>query len=282
MSVFVAAEELNDRIQSGKKQTVIAALWEQKEDRGWAKFQSEHVPSALFCDPASHLAGMPGRAEGRNPLPHIDVVRKAVKSWGIEAGRPTYVYDQGTGLFAARAWWVLRWAGIQDVFIVDGGFASWDDKQLPTVAGPGQVVVPREVQLKPGCLPTASMEEVRDFAGLLIDARSQRRFQGRREALDLRAGHIPNAVNLPVAELFHQEDDHVLVRSADEILQRAAEAGITESTDPAQAITYSGSGNHSALLLAALEHAGLPTLTHYIGGWSQWAANRENPVAADV
>ena len=261
MSVFVAAEELNDRIQSGKKQTVIAALWEQKEDRGWAKFQSEHVPSALFCDPASHLAGMPGRAEGRNPLPHIDVVRKAVKSWGIEAGRPTYVYDQGTGLFAARAWWVLRWAGIQDVHIVDGGFAGWDDKQLPTVAGPGQV---------------------RDFAGLLIDARSQRRFQGRREALDLRAGHIPNAVNLPVAELFHQEDDHVLVRSADEILQRAAEAGITESTDPAQAITYSGSGNHSALLLAALEHAGLPTLTHYIGGWSQWAANRENPVAADV
>ena len=116
MSVFVAAEELNDRIQSGKKQTVIAALWEQKEDRGWAKFQSEHVPSALFCDPASHLAGMPGRAEGRNPLPHIDVVRKAVKSWGIEAGRPTYVYDQGTGLFARHAGETVRvhWVHEQD------------------------------------------------------------------------------------------------------------------------------------------------------------------------
>ena len=284
MSVFVAAEELHDRIQTGKKQTILAALWEPKSGAAWSKFQSEHIPTALFCEPASQLAGMPGSDAGRNPLPAIDTVAKAAESWGIESGRPTYIYDQGSGLFAARAWWILRWAGIEDVHILDGGFAEWDGTGLPTVAGPGQVVVPREVHTTDGGMPTATMDEVRAFEGLLVDARSERRFAGRREALDLRAGHIPGAVNLPVSELFNQEGDRerVHVRSAEEIRQRAADAGITENTQSADAITYSGSGNHSALLLAAFAHAGLPVLTHYVGGWSQWSANRENPVASDV
>ena len=50
MSVFVSAAELNERIQAGQKQTVIAALWEPKAGKAWSKFQSEHIPTALYCD----------------------------------------------------------------------------------------------------------------------------------------------------------------------------------------------------------------------------------------
>ena len=125
MSVFVSAAELNERIQAGQKQTVIAALWEPKDGKAWSKFQSEHIPTALYCDPSVQLAGMPGRSAGRNPLPSIDVVRKAAAGWGVEDGRPVYIYDGGNGLFAARAWWILRWAGVQDVHILDGGFPAW-------------------------------------------------------------------------------------------------------------------------------------------------------------
>lgn len=280
MSVFVSAAELNERIQTGQKQTIIATLWEPKEGKAWSKFQSEHIPTALYCDPAVQLAGMPGRKVGRNPMPGIDVVRKAAASWGIEAGRPVFIYDGGNGLFAARTWWILRWAGVQDVHILDGGFAAWDGQGLPTVAGPGGIVVPREVQLTEGNLPTATMDDVRAFEGLLIDARGARRFEGRREILDLRAGHIPGALNLPVNDLF---DEHThKVKDTDEIRDRLARLGVTQNTDPASVITYSGSGNHSALLLAAMEHAGLPLLTHFVGGWSQWSANRDNPVATDI
>ena len=103
MSVFVSAAELNERIQAGQKQTVIAALWEPKAGKAWSKFQSEHIPTALYCDPSVQLAGMPGRRVGRNPMPSIDTVAKAAAGWGIEAGRPVVVYDGGNGLFAARA-----------------------------------------------------------------------------------------------------------------------------------------------------------------------------------
>lgn len=280
MSVFVSAETLHEHIKSGKRQTVLASLWEAKSGQSWSKFQSEHIPTAVFCDPASQLTGMPGRRGGRNPLPDIETLRRAVRAWGVEPGRPVFIYDGGNGLFAARAWWVLRWAGIEDVSILDGGFAEWDARGLPTVAGPGNVVVPRQVEISTGHLPTAEMEEVREFEGLLVDARSQRRFQGRREILDLQAGHIPGAVNLPVGDLF--EEDTNAVKPAEAIRARLAEVGITQDSDPADAIFYSGSGNHSALLLAAMAHAGLPVPRHYIGGWSQWSANPGNPVSTDL
>mgnify|MGYP001942001071 FL=1 len=284
MSVFVSPEVLQERIQTGQKHTILAALWEPSAGKAWSKFQSEHIPTAVFCDPASQLAGMPGSAYGRNPIPPIETVNQAAESWGIEPGRPIFIYDSGNCLFAARAWWVLRWAGIEDVHILDGGFARWDGGGFPTVAGPGSVVVPRVVQTTPDSLPTADIDEVRAFEGLLIDARSKNRFDGRREVLDLRAGHIPGAVNLPVAELFDEpgDGDAVRVKDTDEICSRLAEVGVTDETDPAAAIAYSGSGNHSALMLAAMAHAGLPVLTHYVGGWSQWSANRENPVATNL
>lgn len=280
MSVFVSAETLHEHIKSGKRQTVLASLWEAKSGQSWSKFQSEHIPTAVFCDPASQLTGMPGRRGGRNPLPDIETLRRAVRAWGVEPGRPVFIYDGGNGLFAARAWWVLRWAGFEDVSILDGGFAEWDARGLPTVAGPGNVVVPRQVEISTGHLPTAEMEEVREFEGLLVDARSQRRFQGRREILDLQAGHIPGAVNLPVGDLFEEETN--AVKPAEAIRARLAEVGITQDSDPADAIFYSGSGNHSALLLAAMAHAGLPVPRHYIGGWSQWSANPGNPVSTDL
>ena len=281
MSVFVSAAELNERVQTGQKQTVIAALWDAQEGKAWSKFQSEHVPTALFCDPSSQLAGMPGREVGRNPLPSDGVVAKAVAGWGIEDGKPVYIYDGGSGLFAARAWWVLRWAGVKDVHIVDGGYAAWHRGGFETIAGPGGIIVPREPEaLNSDSVPTATMEDVRSFGGTLLDTRDTRRFEGRREILDLRAGHIPGAVNLPVRSLF--DDTTNTVKDTEHIRAALAEHNITQNTDPAEVIVYSGSGNHSALLLAAMEHAGLPVLTHYVGGWSQWSANRDNRVATNV
>lgn len=284
MSVFVSPEVLHERIQTGKNHTILAALWEPAAGKAWSKYQSEHIPTALFCDPASQLVGMPSSTRGRNPIPPIEALNRAVESWGVQPGRPIYVYDSGNCLFAARAWWVLRWAGIEDVYILDGGFARWDGDGFPTVAGPGGVVVPHAVQITAGSLPTADLDEVRGFEGLLLDARSKNRFDGRREVLDLRAGHIPGAINLPVAELFDEAGtcDAVVVKDADRIRARCAQVGVTDQTDPSAAIAYSGSGNHSALLLAAMEHAGLPVLTHYVGGWSQWSANRDNPVATNL
>ena len=280
MSVFVSANELNERIHSGKKQTILAALWEPVEGKAWSKFQSEHIPTALFCDPAVALAGMPSRENGRNPHPTLDRLQRALSQWGIEDDRPIYIYDTGAGVYAARAWWTLRWLGLTQVFILDGGFRAWDAQGFDTVAGPGAVTVHARYQPTPGSMPMTQIDELEDFSGMLIDARDAARYEGRHELLDLKAGHIPGALNLPAGEFFDRETR--LVVDIDTIRERCAQLGITQNTDPADLVVYSGSGNHSALLIAAMVNAGLPVASHFIGGWSQWSGNPDRPVAHHV
>lgn len=279
MSVFVSPEDLREQIRTGKKLTVLASLWDAREGNAWSKFQSEHIPTAQYCDPSEHLVGTPGSRVGRNPLPSPERMQESFRAWGIEANRPVIIYDTGAGEYAARTWWTLRWAGVHDVHILDGGFAAWARHGFDTVAGPGPVSVHTELEVAPGQLPTADIEDVKQFKGMLIDARDTSRFVGQRERLDLKSGHIPGARTVPVDSLFTEEG---LIKPADEILEVMAKFGITHNTDPAEAIVYSGSGNHSSKLLAAFEHAGLPVLTHYIGGWSQWSADPKNPVERDI
>lgn len=279
MSVYVSSEDLREQIRTGKKLTVLAALWDAREGHAWSKFQSEHIPTALFCEPSVQLVGMPGSRMGRNPLPSTDRLAEAFRHWGIEPGRPVVIYDTGQGIFAARAWWTLRWAGVEDVRILDGGFAAWRERGFETIAGPGPVSVHTQLEVNPGQLPVATMEDVRRYKGMLIDAREPSRYRGQREQLDKKSGHIPGARSLPRGDLFTEGG---LVRPADEILEQFAKIGITHNSEPASAIVYSGSGNHSSMLLAAMEHVGLPVMTHYIGGWSQWSADPENPIDREV
>lgn len=277
MTVFISPQELYERIKSGKKQTVLDVSWQPEVGKAWQKFQSEHIPTAVFGDMEGHLVGMPGRREGRNPLPSLAVIDEALEEWGVEANRPVFIYDQGSGVFAARAWWIMRWAGLEHVHIIDGGFREWEAAGFKTIAGPGNVVVPRDLELEGNKLPVATLKDVQQFDGILIDARDEKRFAGRREVLDLKAGHIPSALNLPAADLFCKETRKI--KETDYIRDRFASLGVTQNTDPAKVITYSGSGNHSALLIAAMEHAGLPVATHYVSGWSQWSARLGNKVA---
>lgn len=275
MSPFVSAQALRDDIYHGHRQTVLGAFWEPAEGAGLHRFESEHLPTALFCDPAYALAGVPSSEDGRNPLPEPHHLQDWFRRWGLKDGGRVIVYDEGRGLMAARAWWILRWAGMPDVQILDGGLRAWDRLNLPIVGGPGNLATDNGATVQAGSLPVADIDDVRDHlaaGGVLVDARDSRRFEGRREILDLKAGHIPGAVNIPATDLY---DEERLVRSPGEIRARFAREGITSGEG---IIVYSGSGNHSALLLAAMERAGLGTARHYVCGWSQWSADTGNPV----
>ena len=124
------------------------------------------------------------------------------------------VYDHGDGLAAARLWWTLRWAGLADVRVLDGGFAAW---LAATPAGRPAAFVsqagrarrghpaPGDVTVRPGGLPVldAAGAAATADAGALLDARHRRRASGaRREPVDPVAGHIPGARNVPAAELI--------------------------------------------------------------------------------
>ncbi|MEZ2122654.1 sulfurtransferase [Corynebacterium sp. CCM 9203] len=277
MSLLITPTELADGMKTGVKTTLLASMWlPGREDAGFQYYRGKHIPNSLFCDPARALTSAPSSKLGRNPLPDPVILQKWFERWGLNPDHRVVVYDGGRGLMAARAWWVLTWAGIRGVRILDGGLAAWVREGRRHAGGPGNLPQTCTLRVNPGQLPVASIDDVKSFDGVLLDVRQENRFAGRKERLDLKAGHIPGAVNLPAGRLSNADKTF---RSPGEIRAEFEAVGVV---DPSRVIVYSGSGLHSARAVAAMHYAGLPGAAVYVGGWSQWCADPKNPVATTV
>lgn len=284
---FIAAADLFNASIRGDRMVVLDSDWEPGIDAAWDLYVIRHIPGSFFCDPDRMLSGSPSSEAGRNPLPSPHVLQNFVDDWGIRPGQPVRIYDRGGLIHAARAWWILRWAGVTDIRILDGGTPAWRAAGGDIAAGIGCLRGRGTFEVHAAgapTMPTVGIEDVAEIsatassgaaAPLLIDTRTPSRYLGQKERFDRRAGHIPGAINIPYDELL----DDGAVPSPEEVRQRLADQGLNGDAIAAEAVVYSGSGVSSALFIALMEHAGLPVAKHYVGGWSQWAADRSRPVA---
>ena len=169
-----------------------------------AGYLAGHVPGALFLDLDADLAAPPGLG-GRHPLPEPDDLQAVWRRVGIDDDCAVVVYDSKDSSIAARAWWLLRWSGLTDVRVLDGGFAAWAAAGHPVETGPGREATPGAVTVEPDGLPSVDADRAAELAagaGTLLDARAATRYRGEVEPLDPVAGHIPGAVNLPLTGLL--------------------------------------------------------------------------------
>lgn len=273
MTTSISVKELRDKITGGGRIVVVDARWSRVK-KPYDCYTTAHIPLAVFCDPELDLAGVPSREAGRNPLPDIDRVRDAVRRWGVRSEHLVIVYDAGDGLFASRAWWILRWAGLENVRVLTGGLAAWEADGNETAFGPGNLPRPGTIAVSESNMPVASLDDVRTWSehGILVDAREPSRFEGRSERVDLQAGHIPGAVNLAARSLQNADGSFLPV---EHLRERFASVGIEDGSNVA---VYSGSGLHSSLFIQAMEEAGITGASLYIGGWSQWAGDPSLPI----
>lgn len=270
--ITITPAELIQRVRSSMKTSIVASVWEPGEGASLERFHMEHIPNSMFCDAALALAGIPSSLAGRNPLPDGEQLGRWFRRMGLNAESPVVVYDHHKGLMAARAWWIFKWAGIEDVRILDGGLKAWVDAGEMVVGGPGNFPPTSTIRPNLGQMPTSNLDEVKSHQGILLDCRERSRFSGQKESLDLKAGHIPGAVNVPSGDMLN---DDLTFKDPVEIRRMLAAVGIESGEN---VIVYSGSGLHSAQMIAAMHHADLPGASLFVGGWSQWAADGSNPV----
>ncbi|GAA2604116.1 sulfurtransferase [Dactylosporangium fulvum] len=252
---------LAELVRSAQPPTLLDVRWTLAKD-GRAAYTAGHLPGAVFADLDVDLCGQPG-AGGRHPLPDPAELEAALRRLGVRAGHPVVVYDAGgsnpTGA-AARAWWTLRWAGVDDVRVLDGGYAAWVAAGLP-VTTEEPVPAAGDVIVTPGHMPVWTEVEAADPRNTLIDARVAARFRGDAEPVDPVAGHIPGAVNVPAARTVTPEG---LLKPL----------GISGDRIGA----YCGSGVTAAQIVLALYAEGLdPAL--YVGSWSHWITDPARAVA---
>jgi thiosulfate/3-mercaptopyruvate sulfurtransferase len=194
---LISAAELAQEIDDVVVLDVRWALTTANTSAGREDYEAGHVPGAHFVDLDTELAA-PAGAGGRHPLPDPLVVQAVLRRAGITPRSRVVAYDGKESYAAARAWWVLRWLGIPDVRVLDGGYAAWLAARLPVST---EVPVEREgdVEVTPGGLPTLDADGAARLArdGLLLDARAPERYAGEKEPIDPVAGHVPGAVNSP-------------------------------------------------------------------------------------
>jgi thiosulfate/3-mercaptopyruvate sulfurtransferase len=274
--VLIDALSLNTARTGGTPPAILDVRWKLGDADGRTHFSEGHIPGAAYVDLESELASEPSAAEGRHPLPDLDDLQAAARRWGLHAGQPVVVYDDNGGMSAARAWWLLRFAGVEDVRILDGALSAWKALGLPLETGE-PAPQPGDVTLTEGHLPLLDAEQAAELAttGVLLDARAHERYRGEHEPVDPRAGHIPGAVSAPTSENL-APDGRFLTPEA--LLARFTELGVDAESEVG---VYCGSGVTAAHEVAALQIAGIHA-SLFAGSWSAWSSDPDRPVAVGV
>ncbi len=250
--------------------TLLDIRWRLGGPPGLDEFRDGHLSGARFIDLEADLASAPGPG-GRHPLPDPDHFAAAMRRAGVSNDAPVVVYDDSFGQTAARAWWLLRHYGHNNVRLLDGGLAAWRTTGATLSVGDAPPGQPGDFRSRAGAMPVV---EAHALAALdvLIDARAPVRYRGEVEPIDPVAGHIPGAVNVPTSRNL---DDRGYFPPATELAHTYAEAGVTPGTRVA---AYCGSGVTAAHDVLAMEVAGISAAL-FPGSWSEWITDGRRPVA---
>ncbi|WP_370145296.1 sulfurtransferase [Streptacidiphilus sp. EB129] len=274
-SPLIAADELAAALAGDRPPALLDVRWQLGGPPGADDYAAGHIPGAHFIDMNADLAA-PAGPGGRHPLPDPEVLGAALRRAGVGADREVVVYDGATSAAAARAWWLLRWAGHRRVRVLDGGLAAWTALGL-AVEQPAPPAEQGDFVPVPGALPTVDADGAASLArtGLLLDARAGERYRGEVEPIDSRAGHIPGAVSAPTTENLRSDGRF---RPVDELAERFGGLGVKPGVEVG---VYCGSGVTAAHQLLALELAGVSGVL-YPGSWSEWSSQPDRPAATSA
>jgi thiosulfate/3-mercaptopyruvate sulfurtransferase len=265
---LITVDELARLLDAREAVTLLDVIDEQ----GGAPADRPKIPGALSVHLATDFSGRPTPAAGRRPLPDVSDLQAKARAWGIRGDSIVVVYDNSGGAQASRAWWTLRWAGLANVRVLDGGYGAWiatgrlSSNHVAThTAHVGDVV------LTSGGMPTIDAEEAAALAAQsrLLDARPRAAYAG--DPAKPGTGHIPGAIHAASGDNIADGK----FKSNDELRARFSFLGADGSTTIG---VYCGSGNAAAHAVAAMSAVGLKAAL-YVGSWSAWSADPSRPVA---
>ncbi|GAA1594907.1 rhodanese-like domain-containing protein [Actinoplanes couchii] len=155
-AVLIGVDETSRLVADRTPPVLLDVRWALGDPHGAEHYAAGHLPGAVYVDLDTELAGPHEPGAGRHPLPTIDDLQVAARRWGINKDSTVVVYDNSGGLAAARAWWLLRWAGVADVRILDGGLAAWRAADHPE-------------EIAPAADPSAGPDAARPASGSVTD-----------------------------------------------------------------------------------------------------------------
>lgn len=272
--MLISVDELHQRL--AETDLVIFDCRFKLSDDQWGQemYQKSHIPGAYYFDLDRDLSSPKHEHGGRHPLPDVEVFANKLGHAGVTPLSTVVVYDSGEGM-ATRAWWLMKYVGVEDVLVLDGGFQAWVDggyacsTQIPHKYD-------RDYDATEQHLWTVDVDDIRrivrnESEGVLIDARAHARYAGEIEPVDKVAGHIPGAINYPWQNGLNEQGRWKSVQQQKERFRE-----VLSENHPV--VVYCGSGVTACADIFALKLAGAKDVRLYTGSWSDWISYEGNPV----
>lgn len=279
-SVIIDSKELLQNYKTNRDLIIVDA---RSGKQGKADYVEQHLAGALHVDLDYELSDIKDDVSfgGRHPLPKIEEFGKLLTDMGISKNSHVVVYDDKNGAnAAARFWWMLTAVGHENIQVLNGGIQEALKLGFPTSS---TFEIPNKVsayQVDKWLLPMVNMAEVekrvKDENYLVIDVRASERYNGATEPIDLIAGHIPGAINVPLSKNL---DNKGLFLSRETLNNDYKE--ITKERPLENIIVHCGSGVTACHTLLAFAHAGLGIPNLYVGSWSEWSRNNK-PIGTNM
>jgi len=244
-----------------------------------ANYLKQHLKGALFIDLETQLADIKEDAAngGRHPLPAPAQFSATLTSLGISKNSHVLIYDDFFGAnAAARFWWMLRAAGHEKVQVLDGGWKAAIKVSFPMSSGAKKTPQVEPYTFEQWQLPQVNMagvEQRLNDGEIVIDVRDPKRYQGITEPIDLIAGHIPGAINIPLTDNLEEDG---FFKSPEKL--RSLYQGQLKGINSKKITVHCGSGVTACHTLLAFDVAGFDIPNLYVGSWSEWSRN-EKPTA---
>ncbi|WP_318847575.1 sulfurtransferase [Chryseobacterium sp. JV558] len=245
-------------------------------------YLERHIKGARFIDLDKDLAeiGEDAAFGGRHPLPSVEKFAETLSSLGIDDNSHIIVYDdKNASNAAARAWWMLRSFGFEKVQVLDGGMQAAEKNGLEFSSGEEIFDKASLIKKDHWLLPVSGLEivenELISNSSTVIDVRDAYRYKGESEPIDLVAGHIPGAINIPFSENLDENGNFLSPEILKEKYTRLLE------NKPESLIIHCGSGVTACHTILALDYAGFPMPALYVGSWSEWSRREGKEIAKE-
>jgi thiosulfate/3-mercaptopyruvate sulfurtransferase len=270
--VLLTPQQLQAMRSAGRDITILA-VHSVNPYTGQDYFTGKRIEGAIDTQAYRDFQSPASLNAGQRPLPRIEDLQEKARAWGLRADSTIVIYDADRSMTAARAWWVLRWAGFSDVRVLDGGFPAWLAAGLPVSENPTHPV-PSTITLTGGHMPEFGPDEALELArsGVLLDARIRPNYIGGMAAPGQPPrGHIPGALSAPAPD---NVTDYGNFTESDTLRAMYGALG-ADGTRPVG--VYCGAGMSAAHSVLALAAIGIEAAM-YPGSWSHWVTDPIRPV----
>ena len=234
-------------------------------------YAAGHVPGAIHLD----LWGVSLIDTDPAPLnAFMWMIEHVLAIHGVESSTPIVIYDEQSGVRAARVFWFLEYFGHASVRVLDGGFSAWTRAGLPVTRD----AEPARLTEWTGRREGGTLATWRDVRAALdrsdtviVDARTDGEYCGTTVRAK-RGGAVPGAIHIEWTRNLTPGGDF---KTADELREMYEGAGVTRDRN---VITYCQGGYRAAHSYLALRLLGYPSVRNYVGSWKEWGDREDLPI----